>query len=116
MIRWELENGFDDETITRSRRAYFGAVSYIDHQVGRLVRLLEELSLRDNTVIIFTSDHGELLGERGLWFKRHFFEPAAAVPLIISAPGGLWIYCQQCWTWLVTISLTIYESQLMGTV
>ena len=89
MIRWELENGFDDETITRSRRAYFGAVSYIDHQVGRLVRLLEELSLRDNTVIIFTSDHGELLGERGLWFKRHFFEPAAAVPLIISAPGGL---------------------------
>ena len=88
MIRWELEAGFDDETILRSRRAYFGAVSYIDHQVGRLVRLVDDLSLRDNTVIIFTSDHGELLGERGLWFKRHFFEPAMAVPLIMSTPGG----------------------------
>jgi len=88
MIRHELDDGFDAETVARARRAYFGAVSYIDHQVGRLVRLLEELSLRDSTVLIFTSDHGEFLGERGLWFKRHFYEPAAAVPLIIAAPGG----------------------------
>ena len=44
--------------------------------------------MRDNTVIIFTSDHGEFLGERGLWFKRHFHEPAAAVPLLVSVPGG----------------------------
>lgn len=88
MIRHELDDGFDDDTMMRSRRAYYGAVSYIDHQVGRLMNLLEDLSLRENTVIIFTSDHGEFLGERGLWFKRHFYEPAAAVPLIISTPGG----------------------------
>ena len=88
MIRHELDDGFDEDTMMRSRRAYYGAVSYIDHQVGRLVNLLEELSLRENTVIIFTSDHGEFLGERGLWFKRHFYEPAATVPLIISVPGG----------------------------
>jgi choline-sulfatase len=88
MIRHELDDGFDEETVTRARRAYFGAVSYVDQQVGRLVKLLEDLELRDNTVIIFTSDHGEFLGERGLWFKRHFFEPAAAVPLVICAPGG----------------------------
>ena len=89
MTRHELDDGFDEQTVTRARRAYYGAVSYIDHQVGRLVSLLEDLSLRDNTVIIFTSDHGEFLGERGLWFKRHFYEPAAAVPLIIAAPGGV---------------------------
>ena len=87
MIRHELDDGFDEDTMMRSRRAYYGAVSYIDHQVGRLVNLLEELSLRENTVIIFTSDHGEFLGERGLWFKRHFYEPAAAVPLIMAGPG-----------------------------
>ena len=87
MIRYELDEGFDDETVLRSRRAYYGAVSYIDAQVGRLVRLLEQLDLRDNTAVVFTSDHGELLGERGLWFKRHFFQPAVAIPLIISAPG-----------------------------
>ena len=89
MTRHELDDGFDEKTVTRARRAYYGAVSYIDHQVGRLVSLLEDLSLRDNTMIIFTSDHGEFLGERGLWFKRHFYEPAAAVPLIIAAPGGM---------------------------
>ena len=88
MIRHDLDDGFDDETVARARRAYYGAVSYIDHQVGRLVGLLEELEMRDNTVIIFTSDHGEFLGERGLWFKRHFHEPAAAVPLVVSVPGG----------------------------
>lgn len=87
MIRHELEPGFDAETIRRARRAYYGAVSYFDAQVGRLVHLLDQLGLRDSTVIILTSDHGELLGERGLWFKRHFFQPAVAVPLIIAAPG-----------------------------
>ena len=86
MVRYELEAGFDEDTIRRSRRAYYGAVSYVDAQVGRLVDLLEHLGLRDNTVIVLTSDHGEFLGERGLWYKRHFFQPAIAVPLIISAP------------------------------
>ena len=87
MIRHDLDDGFDDETVARARRAYYGAVSYIDHQVGWLVTLLEDPEMKDNTVIIFTSDHGEFLGERGLWFKRHFHEPAAG-PLVISAPGG----------------------------
>ena len=88
MVRYELEGGFDEATIRRARRAYYGSVSYVDAQVGRLVRLLEQLELRDNTVIVFTSDHGEFLGERGLWYKRHFFQPSVAVPLLISAPDG----------------------------
>lgn len=87
MIRYELEEGFDEETIRRARRAYYGAVSYIDAQVGRLLRLLGQLDLRDHTAVVLTSDHGEFLGERGLWFKRHFFQPAVAIPLIIAAPG-----------------------------
>ena len=87
MVRYELEAGFDEATVLRARRAYYGSVSYIDAQVGRLVQLLEQLGLRDNTAIVLTSDHGEFLGERGLWYKRHFFQPAIAVPLIISAPN-----------------------------
>ena len=52
-----------------------------------LVAALEDSGQRDNTVIVFTSDHGEMLGERGMWLKKSFFEPSARVPLIISAPG-----------------------------
>ena len=81
----------DPTALTRSqvlnaRRAYYGAVSYIDDKVGELVRTLSETGLADNTVIVFTSDHGDMLGDRGLWYKMTFFEWSARVPLIINAP------------------------------
>ncbi len=75
--------------IMRARRAYYGMVSYIDDQVGTLLAALEASGLADNTVIVITSDHGEMLGERGLWFKKTFFEPALRVPLILHAPGRM---------------------------
>jgi choline-sulfatase len=77
-----------DEAIARARRAYCGSVSYIDDQVARLLAALEESGQAENTIIIFTSDHGEMLGERGLWLKKTFFEPALRVPLIIAAPSN----------------------------
>jgi len=84
--------GLDKTAMTRSqvlnaRRAYYGAVSYIDDKVGKLLRTLSEIGLADDTVIVFTSDHGDMLGDRGLWYKMTFFEWSARVPLIISAPG-----------------------------
>lgn len=82
-----LDVTFSDEEIKRARHAYFGAVSYVDAMIGRILDVLEATSASDNTAIVFTSDHGEMLGERGMWFKKHFFEPSMHVPLIARLPG-----------------------------
>lgn len=76
-----------ENKIRDARRAYFGACSYIDHNVGRLLATLEECGLADDTIIVFSGDHGDMLGERGLWYKMHWFEMSARVPLLIHAPG-----------------------------
>ena len=75
------------EKIRDARRAYFGACSYIDSNVGKLLQTLDDTGLADDTIIIFSGDHGDMLGERGLWYKMHWFEMAARVPLLVSAPG-----------------------------
>jgi choline-sulfatase len=62
-----------------SRRAYFGACSYIDSNVGKLLQTLEDTGLADDTVIVFSGDH-DMLGERGLWYKMHWFEWRLACP------------------------------------
>lgn len=70
----------------QARRAYYAMVSYADSLVGRIMQELERLGMRD-TIVIFTSDHGEMLGEHGLWFKRTFYDGATKVPLVISSPA-----------------------------
>jgi choline-sulfatase len=55
--------------IRDARRAYFGACSYIDSNVGKLLQTLEDTGLADDTIIMFSGDHGDMLGERGLWYK-----------------------------------------------
>ena len=77
-----------DHEIRRARHAYFASISYIDSKVGGLMATLKETGLDDNTIVVFTSDHGEMLGERGLWFKFCFFEWAMRVPMIVRLPGG----------------------------
>jgi choline-sulfatase len=71
----------------RARRAYFAAVSYADERVGEVLAALEACGHADDTVVVFTADHGELLGEHGLWYKMSFLDPSARVPLIVRAPG-----------------------------
>ena len=66
---------------------YYGMISYIDDKIGSLLEALDQTGLRDNTLIIFISDHGEMLGERGLWFKQHFWDWSARVPMIFNMPG-----------------------------
>jgi len=74
-----------DRDIARSRRAYFANISYLDDKIGEIFEALE--ATRQEAVIVFVSDHGDMLGERGLWFKMNFYEGASRVPLMIAAPG-----------------------------
>ncbi|WP_147125885.1 choline-sulfatase [Shimia ponticola] len=74
-----------DDDIRRSRRAYFANISYLDDKIGEILHALE--ATRQEAVILFVSDHGDMLGERGLWFKMNFYEGSARVPLMIAAPG-----------------------------
>lgn len=76
-----------DDEVRTARHAYYAMVSYFDHQVGRLLDELERLGLADDTVVVVTSDHGEMLGEHGMWYKRTYFDPATRVPLIACGPG-----------------------------
>jgi choline-sulfatase len=77
-----------DEMVRRARRGYYGAISYVDHNLGVLMQALRDAGYDDNTVVIFTADHGDMMGEHGLWFKKTFYEWAMRVPLLISAPGS----------------------------
>ncbi|MBV7408947.1 MULTISPECIES: choline-sulfatase [Roseobacteraceae] len=74
-----------DEDIRRSRRAYFANISYLDDKIGEVLEALE--GTRQEAVILFVSDHGDMLGARGLWFKMSFYEGASRVPLMIAAPS-----------------------------
>ncbi|MFK7995898.1 MAG: choline-sulfatase [Granulosicoccus sp.] len=75
-----------DEHVSNARRAYCANISYLDEKVGELLDTLDECGLGDDTVVVFLSDHGDMLGERGLWYKMNFFEGAGRIPLAISAP------------------------------
>lgn len=75
------------EQVRRSRRGYFANISYIDDKVGELLDTLARTRMADDTVILFCSDHGEMLGERGLWFKMNFYEGSARVPLMVAGGG-----------------------------
>ena len=75
------------DMVRRSRQAYFANISYIDDKIGELLTILKNTRMDENTIIVFTSDHGDMLGERGQWFKMSFFEGACRVPLMIAAPG-----------------------------
>lgn len=81
------EHAVTDHQVRMARRAYYAMVSYVDAQVGRLLAALDAMDLTGDTAVIFTSDHGDMLGERGLWYKWVHFEPAVRVPLLIAMPG-----------------------------
>jgi choline-sulfatase len=81
---WRNFNISEDD-IRKSRRAYFANISYLDDKIGEILQVLEDT--RQEAIILFVSDHGDMLGERGLWFKMCFYEGSARVPLMISAPG-----------------------------
>jgi choline-sulfatase len=84
--------GLDLQAVTAAEtraacRAYYGAVSFVDDLFGRILATLAAARLDRDTIVMVLADHGEMLGERGLWFKMNFYEPACRVPLIVHAPG-----------------------------
>ncbi len=87
-------SAMDDYTVTEAdiraaRHGYYANISYIDDLVGQLISTLEATGQLENTIIMFTSDHGDFLGERGLWYKMSYLEPSAHVPLIIWHPKSI---------------------------
>ncbi len=82
------QSGLTDAQIRRARHGYYSAISYVDDRIGLVLDALGTTGLYGDTTVVLTADHGEMLGERGLWYKMSFFEPSARVPLIVRAPGG----------------------------
>ena len=78
-----------EEEAIRARTAYWALVARVDELVGQIVSALEQHDLMENTLIVYSSDHGDMLGEKGLWWKHTFYEDSARVPLILSWPGTL---------------------------
>lgn len=82
-----FDSGADRPTTEDGRRAYFALCSFLDDQVGEVLGALDATGAADDTHVIYTSDHGDMAGNRGLWAKSHMFEDSAGVPMIVRGPG-----------------------------
>src|SRR5438552_9713241 len=81
-----FDKGFDPASLRRAIAAYFGLVSFIDHNVGRLMEALAATGLAAETRVLYSADHGDNLGTRGLWGKSNMYEEAAGVPMLLARP------------------------------
>lgn len=90
-IKWwrnnrDIENVTDEETM-RSREAYYALVWKMDRQIEALLARLDELGFAENTMVVYSSDHGDHIGERGLWWKHTMYDDSVKVPLIVRWPS-----------------------------
>ena len=88
MIQTRYGSTFSDEELRGILCAFYALCTHIDHQLRRVIGTLREEKLLDNTIICFTSDHGDMLGHHGLWAKRLYYEQAANIPMLLLGPVG----------------------------
>ncbi|MBN1676199.1 MAG: sulfatase-like hydrolase/transferase [Kiritimatiellae bacterium] len=91
-VKWLRRHGkFDrlvpDDVCRAARRAILGRITLVDDYLDRILRLVKELGLTENTIIVYTSDHGDMMGEHGLWFKNAAYDWSSRVPFIVAGPG-----------------------------
>jgi choline-sulfatase len=84
---WNYDDYFTPEKVIRARAGYYGLVSFLDHHVGMLLGSLERAGVLNDTVVLFTSDHGEMLGHKGIWSTSALYEESVGIPLIVAGPG-----------------------------
>ena len=84
---WNYDDYFDEERVRLAVAAYYGLCSFMDSCIGRVLAALDDCGLRDSTTVIYSSDHGENLGNKGLWGKSVLYEDSTAVPLIMAGPS-----------------------------
>ena len=84
---FDYDRHFDAQTMRAAKCAYFGLTSFMDNCVGKILDALERSGQTEDTVICYISDHGELLGDHGLWTKQVMYEGSVAVPMILSGSG-----------------------------
>jgi len=78
--------GFSESQVRGLRRGYYGCVTWVDRQLGRILDVLEDLNLRNSVNVVYTSDHGEMLGKFGMWWKCSMYEDSVRIPLIAAGP------------------------------
>lgn len=105
-----LEDGYIGDSLEiKLQHGYYACVSYIDAQIGLILDALDELGLRENTVVLLWGDHGWNLGEHAIWGKHNSFYTALSAPLIISAPGMAKGHKSKAFTEFIDIYPTLNE-------
>ncbi|HID06709.1 MAG TPA: hypothetical protein EYP10_06135 [Armatimonadetes bacterium] len=112
MINWRRRRRIEDlteEQIRTARAGYYGLVEYLDTLIGKIIETLHELRMVERTIVIYTSDHGDMVGEHGLWWKSNFYEGSVGVPLIFAGahlPKG--IVCERVVS-LLDVTATVID-------
>ncbi|MDA0655281.1 MAG: sulfatase-like hydrolase/transferase [Proteobacteria bacterium] len=111
----QLSRNYNDFVTAELRpilmKSYYGCTSYLDSNIGKVLAALDETGLRDNTLIIYTSDHGENLGTRRLWGKSNMYEEACFIPMIVSGPDVPSGKVSDTAVTLLDVAPTILDSQ-----
>ena len=86
--RWSGRNPYSEDAVRIARQGFYAMCTHLDHQIRLVIGMLREEGLLDNTVVMFTSDHGEMLGNHGQWAKDLFYEESAKIPMVLMPPAN----------------------------
>ncbi len=84
---WHGDMG--EKAVRTARQGYYGNVSFVDEQIGRIMDALDKRGWLDNTLVVFTADHGDMTGDHNLWRKSYAYEPSARIPMLLRCPKGM---------------------------